>query len=344
MRCRISRTGPCRTLRRARNRLLRRASQGVLPAGRTTPAGLSSTIDARPAGPVPRSRITALTHLRHDRPGRHGASEKYVLLRGLLPATCLRQGPRCSRPARRGDMEDPTTIALNLTFFGTLGVAFFMFLGLFLVFAATLVLAGIGRLAAVVVLAVAGLLRGSPGTSGKIGRLRTSRRPKPPPGQGREARRPARNAAKKEPALSPEWAAAVARADARAAARARAEAGPAVRVTVRDLPNPMAPAQDITEVSALVRVGHGHQRNTWRRPAGVQKAAHARSEVPAGHRLARGAARHSAGREGQTAGPGTQGRLSPYPGQASPLRWNPWNSDTSGTAASRFRKSRSATG
>ena len=29
-------------------------------------------------------------------------------------------------------MEDPTTIALNLTFFGTLGVAFFMFLGLFL--------------------------------------------------------------------------------------------------------------------------------------------------------------------------------------------------------------------
>jgi hypothetical protein len=45
----------------------------------------------------------------------------------------------------------------------------------------------------------------------------------------------------------------VARADARAAARARAEAGPAVRVTVRDLPDPLAPAQDITEVSALVQ-------------------------------------------------------------------------------------------
>ena len=59
-------------------------------------------------------------------------------------------------------MEDPTTIALNLTFFGTLGVAFFMFLGLFLVFAATLVLAGIGRLAAVVVLSVAGFGRGTP--------------------------------------------------------------------------------------------------------------------------------------------------------------------------------------
>ena len=46
-------------------------------------------------------------------------------------------------------MEDPTTIALNLTFFGTLGVAFVMFLGLFIVFVATLVIAGLGRLAAV---------------------------------------------------------------------------------------------------------------------------------------------------------------------------------------------------
>ena len=53
--------------------------------------------------------------------------------------------------------------------------------------------------------------------------------------------------------MSPEWTAAVARADARAAARAKAEAGPAVRVTVRDLPNPMAPARDIKEVSALVQ-------------------------------------------------------------------------------------------
>ena len=34
-------------------------------------------------------------------------------------------------------MEDPTTIALNLTFFGTLGLAFVMFLGLFLVFKGT---------------------------------------------------------------------------------------------------------------------------------------------------------------------------------------------------------------
>lgn len=156
-------------------------------------------------------------------------------------------------------MEDPTTIALNLTFFGTLGVAFFMFLGLFMVFAATLVLAGIGRLAAVVILGVAGLLRETPATRedqaredrAGTGPAKTAKPARP--AAAKKPRPPARNAGKKEPALSPEWAAAVARADARAAARAKAEAGPAVRVTVRDLPNPMAPARDIKEVSALVQ-------------------------------------------------------------------------------------------
>ncbi|SDM04988.1 hypothetical protein [Arthrobacter sp. ok362] len=148
-------------------------------------------------------------------------------------------------------MEDPTTIALNLTFFGTLGVAFFMFLGLFMVLAATLVLAGIGRLAAVVVLAVAGLLRASPAVRENRAPNEPAKAAKPAhPAATKKPRRPARNAGKKEPALTPEWAAAVARADARAAARARAEA---VRVTVRDLPNPMAPAGDIKEVSALVQ-------------------------------------------------------------------------------------------
>jgi hypothetical protein len=156
-------------------------------------------------------------------------------------------------------MEDPTTIALHLTFFGTLGVAFVMFLGLFLVFAATLVLAGIGRLAAVVVLAAAGLLGGgSEIREERTREVRTRNEPaqaaKPaPPASTMKPRRPARNAGKKEPALSQEWTAAVARADARAAARAKAEAGPAVRVTVRDLPNPMAPAREIKEVSALVQ-------------------------------------------------------------------------------------------
>ena len=156
-------------------------------------------------------------------------------------------------------MEDPTTIALNLTFFGTLGVAFVMFLGLFMVFAATLVLAGIGRLAAAVVLAAAGLLREGPAMREDRARddwplIEPVKTAKPArPAATKKPRPPARNAGKKEPALSPEWAAAVARADARAAARARAEAGRAVRVTVRDLPNPMAPAHDIKEVSALVQ-------------------------------------------------------------------------------------------
>jgi hypothetical protein len=135
-------------------------------------------------------------------------------------------------------------------------VAFVMFLGLFMVFAATLVLAGIGRLAAAVVLAAAGLLR--EGRAMRDDRARDDwpliepvkiARPARPAAT-KKPRPPARNAGKKEPALSPEWAAAVARADARAAARARAEA---VRVTVRDLPNPMAPAHDIKEVSALVQ-------------------------------------------------------------------------------------------
>ena len=62
-------------------------------------------------------------------------------------------------------MEDPTTIVLNLTFFGTLGVAFVMFLGLSAVFVATLVIAGIGRLAAVTVLALAGAVARLTGTA-----------------------------------------------------------------------------------------------------------------------------------------------------------------------------------
>ena len=53
-------------------------------------------------------------------------------------------------------MDDPTTIALNLTFFGTLGVAFVMFVGLFLVFVATLLIAGLGRLVGVAVMALFG--------------------------------------------------------------------------------------------------------------------------------------------------------------------------------------------
>jgi hypothetical protein len=51
---------------------------------------------------------------------------------------------------------DPTTIALNLTFFGTVFVAFLMSLGLFISFIAMLVIAGVGRLLALIVMALFG--------------------------------------------------------------------------------------------------------------------------------------------------------------------------------------------
>ncbi|MCA4135530.1 hypothetical protein [Arthrobacter sp. M4] len=54
-------------------------------------------------------------------------------------------------------MDDPTTIALNLTFLGTLGLAFVMFVGLAVVVMITLVLAGIGRLISVILLALVGI-------------------------------------------------------------------------------------------------------------------------------------------------------------------------------------------
>lgn len=165
-------------------------------------------------------------------------------------------------------MEDPTTIALNLTFFGTLGVALVMFFGLFLVFVATLVIAGLGRLTAVTIMALG---RGLLGTAGKaarpadnvqqdrpvrtIGSIQHARPPKAAkPVKAAKAAKPAKpeRPAKKEPALSPDWAAAVAQADARAAARAKADAAPAVRVSVRELPSPTAPARDVVAVAPLV--------------------------------------------------------------------------------------------
>ena len=54
-------------------------------------------------------------------------------------------------------MEDPTTLALNMTFFGTLGLAFLMFIGLAVCMAVTLVLAGLARLLSIIVLAMVGI-------------------------------------------------------------------------------------------------------------------------------------------------------------------------------------------
>lgn len=54
-------------------------------------------------------------------------------------------------------MEDPTTLALNLTFFGTLGLALLMFLGLGFLMVVTLVLAGVAKLLSIIVLAMVGI-------------------------------------------------------------------------------------------------------------------------------------------------------------------------------------------
>lgn len=144
-------------------------------------------------------------------------------------------------------MEDPTTIALNLTFFGTLGVAFVMFIGLFLVFVATLLLAGLGRLVAVTVMALFGR---RPATTPRPAK---SPRPQPKVRSSSEKQPSTGSASRREtPALAEDWTAAVARADARAAARAKAAAAPEVKVTVRDLPSPDAPVEEVRAVAPLV--------------------------------------------------------------------------------------------
>ncbi|KRE82107.1 hypothetical protein [Arthrobacter sp. Soil763] len=135
-------------------------------------------------------------------------------------------------------MEDPTTIGLNLTFFGTLGVGLLMFLGVFLAFVITLLIAGAGRLLAVVLTALfrgaAGASKGprrAPGSaqaSGATPETAANAKPGWPLKTGRPARR--------EPQLSADWTAAVERADARARERARAEAALKARDT--------RPAQD----------------------------------------------------------------------------------------------------
>jgi hypothetical protein len=148
-------------------------------------------------------------------------------------------------------MEAPNTIALNLTFFATLAVAFVMFVGLFLVFVATLVLAGLGRLVGVTAVALLDRVpeQGRPRSWKKLLAADTLK-----PTLGAVARRtPLLGAIRREaPVLSEDWAAAVAGADARAAARARADAAPQIKVSVRDLPSPDAPAKDVTEVAPLV--------------------------------------------------------------------------------------------
>jgi len=189
-------------------------------------------------------------------------------------------------------VEDPTTIALNLTFFGTLGVAFLMFIGLCISVMLTLVIAGLGRLVALIVMALFGRLPknetieivrlGADGTplpasadplapskakAKKAAKApRPAREPRAPLGweklltrdglkdalRGAVARNSLLTAARPEPPVL-----AKDWADAVAAADARAmararAAAPEVKVTVRDLPAPDVAAASVTQVAPLV--------------------------------------------------------------------------------------------
>ena len=194
-------------------------------------------------------------------------------------------------------MEDPTTIALNLTFFGTLGVAFLMFIGLCISVMLTLVIAGVGRLVALIVMALLGRVPRS--ETVEIVRLSADGSPLPAEAETVPAKAKAQKAEKAPrpvgeprvpiewkklrtwagvrevlrnavvhhplvtaarpvpPILAKDWADAVAAADARAVARARA-ATPEVKVIVRDLPPPDVAAASVTEVAPLVESALRH--------------------------------------------------------------------------------------
>lgn len=215
-------------------------------------------------------------------------------------------------------MENPDTLILNLTFLGTVGVAFLMAFVLFLLGVITLVLAGVGRLAAVVIM---GLFRGrsrkediplvqlygtrlhepqeapdggadasAPAKAGLFGRLSgktaAAGSPEKPARDWRAAlkpahlksalrgaveRHPALAAARREPpVLAEDWASAVAEADARAMARARA-ATPEIKLSVRDLPDPSVPAEEVVEVAPLVESTLHNERPLHEVPRSFKK-------------------------------------------------------------------------
>lgn len=182
-------------------------------------------------------------------------------------------------------MENPDTLILNLTFLGTVGVAFLMFLVLFLLGVITLVLAGLGRLAAVVLLALFGRGTGNeslplvrltgpagsqqqrPGTASDDGAGAASA-PRPP--RAGLLVRAFRRRPGKTPVLAEDWAAAVADADARAKTRARA-ATPQIKLSVRDLPDPKVPAEKVAEVAPLVESALENGRPSRELPRSFKK-------------------------------------------------------------------------
>ena len=215
-------------------------------------------------------------------------------------------------------MENPDTLILNLTFLGTVVMAFLMFLVLFLLGVITLLLAGIGRLAAVSLMALFGrrtsrqsipLVRlGGPfrtthdddtppsaaGSHDPAPPVAKTPKPKRRPRDWRAALKPAhlrsalRTAVVHHPAvtaarpvppvLAEDWASAVAEADARAMARARA-AAPDIKLSVRDLPDPRVPADKVVEVAPLVESALDNHR-PGRVPRSFKKAQASRPLAP----------------------------------------------------------------
>ncbi|WP_284978849.1 hypothetical protein [Arthrobacter sp. fls2-241-R2A-200] len=168
-------------------------------------------------------------------------------------------------------MDDPTTLAINLTYFGTLGLAVLMFLGLVFVVIITLVVAGIGRLLAVALMALIGIFPKKANTPIVHLPPLPERRPgeatadvvepaapvtATPTSGGAAAAAPKRDLwgaarrrlggasapAKDTPALAKDWADAVAEAKEREAARAKAGQPPAIKVTVREIEDPTPPS------------------------------------------------------------------------------------------------------
>ncbi|ACL41699.1 conserved hypothetical protein [Pseudarthrobacter chlorophenolicus A6] len=189
-------------------------------------------------------------------------------------------------------MENPDTLVLNLTFLGTVGVAFLIFFVLFLLGVITLLLAGVGRLAAIVLMRLFG--KGKRKDGMPLVQLYGTRLGEPESGNGAApgsvrpsrgwaaALKPARlkSAFAKSPlaksalgtavarksgtrreqaVLAEDWASAVAEADARATARERA-ANPEIKLSVRDLPDPAVPAEKVESVAPLVESAlHNHR-------------------------------------------------------------------------------------
>lgn len=191
-------------------------------------------------------------------------------------------------------MENPDTLVLNLTFLGTVGVAFLIFFILFLLGVITLLLAGVGRLAAVVMMRLFG--KGKRKDGMPLVQLYGTRLAEPgsesgngaPAGSASAPRgwpaalKPARMKSafaksalaksalgtavvrksptrREQPVLAEDWASAVAEADARATARERA-ANPEIKLSVRDLPDPGVPAEKVESVAPLVESAlHNHR-------------------------------------------------------------------------------------